>query len=148
MSGYDTDLLVWSTHQAELLRRMGAGERVNDQVDWENLAEEIESLGKRDRRELESRIRTVLVHLIKLLVSPATEPRAGWQETIVRERAEIQSVIRQSPSLRPAVPSAIAAELPGARRQAMIALRAHGEPAVLLDLSFTEDQVLGTWLPD
>ena len=39
---YDTDILAWSARQAELLRRMAAGDRVNDQVDWENVAEEIE----------------------------------------------------------------------------------------------------------
>ena len=38
MSEYDTDILLWSEHQAALLRRAGAGERVNDQVDWENVA--------------------------------------------------------------------------------------------------------------
>ncbi|HET8995256.1 MAG TPA: DUF29 domain-containing protein [Acetobacteraceae bacterium] len=148
MSDYDTDLLVWSTQQAALLRRMGAGERVNDQVDWTNLAEEIESLGKSDRRELESRIRTVLVHLIKLLVSPAIEPRVGWQETIVRERAEIQSLVRQSPSLRPTVAQVIVEELPAARKQATIALRGHGAPPVPAEITLSEDQVLGAWLPD
>jgi hypothetical protein len=39
MSDYDTDLLLWSGRQADLLRRVAAGERVNDQVDWENVAE-------------------------------------------------------------------------------------------------------------
>ncbi len=39
------DQLIWSERQAGLLRRMGPGERVNDQVDWTNVAEEIESLG-------------------------------------------------------------------------------------------------------
>ena len=42
---YDTDIALWSVHQAELLRRMAKGERVNDQVDWENVAEEIEDMG-------------------------------------------------------------------------------------------------------
>ena len=42
---YDTDILAWSDRQADLLRRMAAGERVNDQVDWENVAEEIQDMG-------------------------------------------------------------------------------------------------------
>ena len=74
MSEYGTDLVLWSREQADLLRRMAAGERVNDQVDWENVAEEIESLGNSDRRDVRSRIHTVLRHLIKLQVSPA-----DWQ---------------------------------------------------------------------
>ncbi len=44
---YGDDILLWSERQAALLRRMGAGERVNDLVDWENVAEEIESVGER-----------------------------------------------------------------------------------------------------
>ncbi len=58
MSEYGT---LWSREQAELLRRMGAGERLNDQVDWEHVAEEIESLGNSDRRDVRSRIHTVLL---------------------------------------------------------------------------------------
>lgn len=54
MADYDTDVLLWSERQAALLRRMGAGERVNDQVDWPNVAEEIESLGRSDKREMRS----------------------------------------------------------------------------------------------
>ena len=46
MSDYDTDILTWSERQAALLRRVGVGEKVNDQVDWENVIEEIEG-GKR-----------------------------------------------------------------------------------------------------
>jgi hypothetical protein len=42
---YDDDILWWSEQQAELLRRVAAGERVNDQVDWDNVVEEIEALG-------------------------------------------------------------------------------------------------------
>lgn len=148
MSEYDSDLVVWSEHQAELLRRMGAGERVNDLVDWANVAEEIESLGRSDKRELRSRIATILEHLIKLQVSPAIEPRTGWQETIVRARNELELLIEESPSLRPMIPEAINEQLPRAVRSAAVGLRRYGEPAVPPDLTFTPDQVLGPWLPD
>ena len=150
MSDYDTDVLVWSERQAALLRRMGAGERVNDQVDWANVAEQIESLGKGDRRELCSRVRTILLHLIKLQASPAVERRAGWRETIQQQRAEVRGLIKQSPSLRPTVPAAIEAEIEDARQIAALALTGFGEaPCVALDaMSFSVDQVLGPWLPD
>ena len=46
MSDYDTDILTWSERQADLLRRVGAGEAVNARIDWDNVAEEIESLGR------------------------------------------------------------------------------------------------------
>ena len=148
MSEHNTDLLIWSEHQAELLRRMGAGERVNDLVDWANVAEEIESLGRSDRRALRSRIATILEHLIKLLVSPAVEPRAGWRETIIGARTDLELLVEDLPSLRPIIPEAVAEQLPRAIRNATIALRAYGEPPVPADIAFSVDQVVGPCLPD
>jgi len=67
MSDYDTDILTWSERQAELLRRRAAGELVNEaDLDWPNIAEEIESLGKTVARELAGRVSAILIHLIKL----------------------------------------------------------------------------------
>ena len=149
MSDYDTDLLLWSERQADLLRRVAAGERVNDQVDWENVTEEIESLGRSDRRELTSRVRVILTHLIKLVASPAAEPRPNWLETIIEQRAEIRTLLDDSPSLRPTVPTIIGKELPAARTAATASLAAYNEPARVdpATLDFTADQVLGPWLP-
>lgn len=149
MSDYDTDLLLWSERQAALLRRAAAGERVNDQVDWENVAEEIESLGKSDRRELTNRIRTILTHLIKLQTSPATEPRPGRHETIREQRAVIETVLDDSPSLRSIVPAIVSKYLPAARREALDSLADHNEQPLVdpAGLEFTADQVLGPWMP-
>jgi Domain of unknown function DUF29 len=87
---YETDLALWAKEQARALRDAGrAG--TNLPIDWENVAEEIDSLGKSQAHELGSRIRTILEHLIKLQTSPATEPRAGWRATssvaALRDRA-------------------------------------------------------------
>jgi hypothetical protein len=149
MSDYDTDLMLWSERQAALLRRAAAGERVNDQVDWENVAEEIESLGKSDRRELHNRIAAILVHLIKLEASPADEPQTGWRETILEQRRRVARLLKESPSLRPEVPQAIAEELDDAKAQAAIALQGYNErPRVdPSGLEFTAEQVLGPFLP-
>jgi Domain of unknown function DUF29 len=65
MSDYGDDILLWSERQAELLRRMAAGERVNDQVDWENVAEEIESVGRTEPRACESHLVQALLHDLK-----------------------------------------------------------------------------------
>jgi hypothetical protein len=150
MSEYDADLVLWSREQAELLRRMGAGERVNDQVDWEHVAEEIESLGNSDRRDVRSRIHTVLRHLIKLQVSPADQPRKGWRRTVAEQRVQIERLIEDSPSLRQFVPEAIRKEMPSARDMALSDLDDFGEQpqADAASLAFTDDQVLGPWLPD
>ena len=69
-SDYDTDIVLWSEHQADLLRRLAAGERVNDQLDLAHIIEEIEDVGQSERRELSSRIATVIEHLIRLQASP------------------------------------------------------------------------------
>ena len=150
MADYDTDVLLWSERQAALLRRMGAGERVNDQVDWPNVAEEIESLGRSQRRELRSRLLTILLHLIKLQASPATDPRPGWKQTILRERVEIEIVIKDSPSLRPLVPALIDDEINDARRLAVGEMALRGERPRIdpTGLIYTVEQVLGPWLPD
>ena len=147
--GYDSDLLVWSGEQADLLRRLAAGERVNDQIDWLNVAEEIEALGKSDRRELHSRIATVLLHLIKLQASPAAALRASWRETVREQRSGIQMLLDDSSRLRPLVPDIIGKLLIEARKKASASLADRGEePGVdLAGLGYTEDQVLGSWLP-
>jgi hypothetical protein len=150
MIEYDADLVLWSREQADLLRRMGAGECVNDQVDWENVAEEIESLGNSDRRDLRSRVHTVLRHLSKLEVSPAKQPRLGWKRTIMEQRAQTERVLEDSPSLRQFVAEAIRKEPPSACSMASLDLTGFAEqPSADPDsLVFSDTQVLGPWLPD
>jgi Domain of unknown function DUF29 len=58
---YDTDIALWSEHQATLLRRRAAGQLVNDaDLDWLNIAEEVEALGRSERSSLRSKITTVI----------------------------------------------------------------------------------------
>ena len=147
--GYDTDLVLWAESQARALRDAGRA-RTNLPIDWENVAEEIEAFGKSQAREVASRVRTVLVHLLKLQALPASEPRAGWRETIVEQRDEIARVIEDSPSLRGGVGQAIAKEIGAARRQVSLALADHGETAAIdvAHISYSEAEVLGDWLPE
>jgi hypothetical protein len=149
MSEYGTDFVLWSREQAELLRRMGAGERVNDQVDWQNVAEEIDSLGRSDWRELRRRIQVVLRHLIKLQVSPAVPPRNGWKRTVLEQRGQLRFLLEDSPSLVQRVPAAISLEWPVARELAQSDLAEFNKAplAGVEDLALTKDQVLGPWLP-
>ena len=65
---YDTDFVIWSERQAALLRRMAAGERVNDPDRLANVAGEIEALGISHQSELRNRVRTILAHLLMLQV--------------------------------------------------------------------------------
>ena len=66
LTEYDRDFLLWTEEQAAALRR---AKNSNLPLDWENLAEEIDSLGKSVRRELSSQIRRILRHLFKLVDS-------------------------------------------------------------------------------
>ncbi|HJS88147.1 MAG TPA: DUF29 domain-containing protein [Acetobacteraceae bacterium] len=143
-SAYDVDFHAWTKEQAALLR---AG-RLSD-ADLENIAEEIEALGRAEKRSLASHVRTVVEHLMKLQASPATEPRAGWHETVRRMRDDIEDVLGDSPSLRRELAGIIARETERARRLAGQALAERGEPVdVLSNLTYDEGQVLGPWMPD
>ena len=96
---YDEDFVRWTEEQSSALRD-AAKIGTNLPLDWENLAEEIESLGRSQRRELRNRLAVILEHLIKLEHSPTIDPRTGWMDTISRERLNIEDLLRDSPSLK------------------------------------------------
>jgi hypothetical protein len=149
VSDYDTDAVLWSERQADLLRRLAAGERVNDQVDWENVAEEIDSVGTSQRIALASHVGVVLEHLMKLEASPATEPRRGWEETVRRTWLDIKRLLEDSPSLRRSLDAVIARQLADVREIVAATLARYDEtPRVALDgLGYDADAVLGGFLP-
>jgi len=147
---YDHDFMLWTEQQAAALR--GAKDS-NLPLDWENLAEEIESLGKSQRTELNSQIRRILRHLFKLEASPAADPRAGWRATIRDARAEIEGLLEISPSLRREVEGVIRKQSATAAKLAADDLEGYGEPAAGVKMRlehgvFTAEQVLGDWFPD
>jgi len=90
---YDDDFHEWAVSQARALRDHRAAE-----LDWDNLAEEIESLGGSDRREVTSRLTTILVHLLKWRYQQERRTDS-WSDTIARERMELFLIFEQSPSL-------------------------------------------------
>jgi hypothetical protein len=142
---YEQDLNAWSEVQADLLRRRRLGE-----LDLEHVVEEIGDVGGSLYREVRSRIRTVMEHLLKLEHSAATEPRAGWERTIRRERADLAEDL--TPSLRPRIERGLARFYEAARIEAAVALRAQGESAAADPLPttapYTLDQMTGEWLPN
>nr|VFJ59435.1 MAG: protein of unknown function DUF29 [Candidatus Kentron sp. FW]VFJ67135.1 MAG: protein of unknown function DUF29 [Candidatus Kentron sp. FW] len=73
---YDTDFHAWANREAVLLRAGNFQE-----IDRENIAEEIESIGKRERRELVNCLEVLLVHLLKWQYQPALRGRS-WEFTI------------------------------------------------------------------
>ena len=159
---YERDFYAWSGHQAKAIRAAQAAlsdTRVIDvraslsELDWENLAEEIETLGRSDRRELENRIGTVIEHLLKLEFSSAEGPRAGSEDTVERSRDEIATVLPDSPSVRRLLPEIVGARTESAHRTVRRWLARHGEsantdPVRLAERRYAPEQILNDWWPD
>ena len=99
MSGlYEDDILLWSERQAALLRRMAAGERLNDQVDWQNVAEEIESVGNEQLHQVESLLVQALLHMLKAEAWPLARDAPHWRAEAIGFRGEAAD--RFAPSMR------------------------------------------------
>ena len=93
-----TDFYAWTRQQAEALRRR-AGKDADNEIDWENVAEEIESLGRSDRRAIGSRLTILLIHLLKWRYQPG-ERCGRWKSSIREARDRIAVLLEESPSLR------------------------------------------------
>jgi hypothetical protein len=139
---YEEDFVAWTREQARVLRA-----RATLGLDWENLAEEIESMGRRDRRDLESRLRLILHHLLKWQAQPGLRGRS-WQSTLREQRRQVEKLLKESPSLRPQLPDLIHEAYPEALADALdeTGLRAQTFPA---DCPFTIEQLLDpAYVPD
>ncbi len=143
---YDEDFVRWTEEQSAALRD-AAGLATNLPLDWENLAEEIDSLGRSLKHELRSRLMVILEHLLKLEYSSAIYPRSGWRETVNHERLIIEDLLQESPSLRSALGAAIDQAKPKALRLAAGSLPDHAETTAIPLPNYTEDQILGDWFP-
>jgi hypothetical protein len=139
---YEEDFYAWTIDQARLLR---SGELAA--IDAANIAEEIESMGRSDRRELKSRLVVLIMHLLKWRRQPAARSRS-WSATIEEQRLQIEGVLAESPSLRPTT----AAMLPEA--YVIARARAIAETGLADDLfpnvcPFTPEDVLSAaFLPE
>src|SRR5918996_1107331 len=106
---YEKDLVLWAEHQAAMLRA-----RQFDELDLENLIEEVEDLGRRERDMVESHLETILEHLLKLALSHADRPRRGWLVTVDRQRAKLARKL--TTTLRNHLEAALPALYAGVRR--------------------------------
>ena len=110
---YDKDVYTWALQQADALRRRSANE-----IDWENVAEEIESVGKTEARELESRYTILLTHLLKWRFQPDLRSRS-WEITIRVQRVSITRHLDENPGLKPRRDELLGAAYQVARLQAV-----------------------------
>ncbi|MEE2715867.1 MAG: DUF29 domain-containing protein [SAR324 cluster bacterium] len=98
---YDTDFYGWTNQQSALLRSGNLAE-----ADLDNLAEEIEDMGKNLRRELESRLKVLFIHLLKWQYQPGYRGN-NWRYSIEEQRTELADHLQDNPSLRAKLPEAV-----------------------------------------
>jgi hypothetical protein len=99
--GYDQDYYLWFADQAQQLR---AGKW--HQLDVQHLAEELEDMGKREKRALRSRTVVLLAHLLKYAYQPA-QRGPSWTGTIREQRKQLSALLTDSPSLTPLLKEAL-----------------------------------------
>ena len=92
---YEQDFVAWCEDTANKLKK-----RDLDHLDFENLIEEIESLGRSDRRELKNRLTVLFAHILKRMYVNSPENFNGWELTIIEQRRQIQDLLEDSPSLK------------------------------------------------
>jgi Domain of unknown function DUF29 len=137
---YDRDFYAWSREQADLLR---AGKLA--EADIGHIAEEIDSMGRTEKRELISRLDVLLLHLLKWHHQPGKRG-PSWEASIFVQRNRLADHLDDNPSLRPLLPQAMASAYRIARREAVAETGLPGEtfPDVC---PWTADEVLddGFW---
>jgi Domain of unknown function DUF29 len=109
---YDADFYSWSLDQARLIRA-----RQWARVDIENIAEEIESLGREQFNKLESALRVLLIHILKWDHQPRKRSRS-WMLSIESQRIEVEQVLGDNPGLKSRLNEAIARAYRRARLEA------------------------------
>ncbi len=110
---YEQDFFQWTQTTAALIR---AGKWQD--IDRESVAEELESLGKRDRREVRRRLKALVYDLLKWWAQPG-ERCGRWRSTIRTQRDEVEMILRDSPSLQAHLSTFLTESYPVAREKAL-----------------------------
>jgi hypothetical protein len=102
MADYDSDILEWSERQAALLRRRAAGDLANEaELDWPNIAEEIEDVGRSELHKVESLLVQALRHMLKAEAWPLSRDAPGWRADAIDFRQQARR--RFVRSMRPKI---------------------------------------------
>ncbi|MBR8828649.1 MAG: DUF29 domain-containing protein [Gomphosphaeria aponina SAG 52.96 = DSM 107014] len=137
---YEADYYLWVEQTAQKLR-----EGRFDDVDWYNLIEEIEDMGKSQKRALESLLTRLLEHLLKLSYWESEKDRSGnhWAAEIVNFRYLINKRIKESPSLKPGLESMYAEIFPIAVKSVSKLFSLPADAHISLEQTLDEN-----WFPD
>lgn len=138
---YDRDFYAWTQEQARLLREGRLGE-----LDLDNLAEEIECMGRQERREMRNRLALLLLHLLKWQGQPSHRT-PSWRHSIREQREQIVQLLQDSPSLKPVMEQVFVEAYGRGRRDAAdeTGLPLKTFPA---EAPFTLDQALDSLFPE
>jgi hypothetical protein len=110
---YERDVYAWSQEQARLIR-----EGRWDAIDRENVAEEIESVGRSEFSKLESALRVLMLHMLKWDHQPERRG-SSWRLSIAEQRARLRNVLADNPGLRPRISEAMSRAYERARLRAI-----------------------------
>jgi hypothetical protein len=135
---YNQDFYLWIEQTVQALKN-----RDLNSLDWENLIEEVEGMGRSEKRELKSRLLVVIEHLLKIMFweSEKSQTLRSWRNTVLEQRYQLELLLEDSPSLRPMLQDSFADSYDKARLQT---LRKYSLPETLLptDPPFSLEQVL------
>src|SRR6266566_8405703 len=144
---YEEDFYAWTQQQAELLRRLPP---VGNELDIENIAEEIEDLGRSDLRAARSLCEHIIEHLLKLEYSGIEEAADHWRDEIVEWRLQLEQILTRSIEAK--------LDLPGRYRAALRLLRRleRGQPGLMgrvpAQCPYTLEQIVSSgdedWFPE
>jgi hypothetical protein len=115
---FDTDLVVWADTQANALRRRAA-----DEIDWDHVAAEIESVGNEQRQAAGSLLINIMRYWLQISAWPSAAAAPRWQEWIASWQGQLERRLRRSPGLR----SQIASSLPELYRDAVSTMYREGD---------------------
>lgn len=134
---YEQDFYAWTQQQAALLREGKVHE-----LDLASLAEEIESVGRSDKRELGHRLEVIVMHLLKWRYQPEGRQEGhSWEDTIWEQRRQVAGILEDSPSLQREVLRSLERHYPAARRKALRDMRLP-EAALPQTCPWTPEQIL------
>ncbi|GAX35616.1 DUF29 domain-containing protein [Nodularia sp. NIES-3585] len=139
---YETDFVAWTEQTVKLIRAAQFA-----QVDWDAVIEEIESLGRSERRELKSRLEVLLQHLLKWQYQSNLQS-GSWRNTIDEQRNRIADLLQESPSLK-SYPEVVLAESYSRGRKAAMNETQLPQSKFPVECPYTITQILDTeFLPD
>jgi hypothetical protein len=93
---YDDDIVTWAEQQAAAVRALASRPDLSNALDWENIAEEIESLGRSQIQGVESALILVLVHVIKYISAPTAQSTRSWRVEVVAYHATARRNYKRS----------------------------------------------------